>query len=430
MNVTEATRTSIASETTKPTKVRVSIAAILFITMLIAFLDRVNISVIIADQTFKTEMNIMADPTAQGLLMSFFLFCYALGNMFLGPVGDWLGPRKAVSCSILSWVFAVVMGGVATSLNVLYVSRALLGIGEAIHWPMMSKYVKNWMPPQERGKANAAWVLGLMVGPAISMPLFTWLVSAWGWRSTFWFCAFIGLAVLPLIAWTRDLPEQHKKVNKAELDYIRSGQKDEPQQRASESFWMGARVLLANPDYILNMLTYWGSTIMFWGFVTWLPAYLKGARGFSWAAMGWLSSLPFILGAIGAILYGVVSDRTGPRRAPYFAVGMIGCASFIYLGATVPDNLQAALCMALSMFFMGLNIPAAFTIVQKIAPPNLIGTAAGLHNGSSQFLGAFVPAIVGYIIGATGSYLNGLLFMVAAGAAGTCFVIILAFRKI
>ena len=41
-----------------------------------------------------------------------------------------------------------------------------------------------------------------------------------------------------------------------------------------------------------------------------------------------------------------------------------------------------------------------------------------------------MPAIVGYIIGATGSYLNGLLFMVAAGAIGTCFVIILALRKI
>ncbi|MDR3564293.1 MAG: MFS transporter [Negativicutes bacterium] len=425
-------RVQTVSAAEKPTRVRVMIIAILFITMLVAFLDRVNVAIIIADPAFKAEMNIMNDPTAQGLLMSFFLFAYALGNMFFGPIGDWLGPRKAVLISIFSWGIAVIMGGVAKTLNILYLSRVVLGVGEALHWPMMSKYIKNWMPPHERGKANAGWVLGLMIGPAISMPLYTWLVGGWGWRMSFWFCALIGFAILPLIWWTTDHPHQHKSVNKAELEYIQTGtdQEQGQQKAAATNFWPSAKVLLTNPDYILNMLTYWGSTIMFWGFMTWLPAYLKSVRGFSWAAMGWLSSLPFVLGAIGAILYGVISDKTGARRAPYFALGMIGCSSFIYLGATVQDNMAAALCMAMSMFFMGLNIPASFTIVQKIAPAHLIGTAAGLHNGSSQFLGAFVPAIVGYVIATTGSYMGGLMFMVASGAIGTCFVIILAFRKI
>jgi len=431
-NLPELSRLQPVAAIEKPTRVRVIIIAILFISMLVAFLDRVNVSIIIADPAFKSEMNIMNDPTAQGLLMSFFLFAYALGNMFFGPIGDWLGPRKAVLISIFSWGLAVIMGGVSRTLSVLYLSRVVLGVGEALHWPMMSKYIKNWMPPQERGKANAGWVLGLMIGPAISMPLYTWLVGGWGWRMSFWFCAFIGFAILPLIWWTTDHPHQHKDVNKAELEYIMAGNQPEKEQQkgTTESFWAGAKVLLTNPDYILNMLTYWGSTIMFWGFMAWLPAYLKGVRGFSWVAMGWLSSLPFILGAVGAILYGIVSDKTGPRRAPYFLVGMIGCASFIYLGATVQDNMTAALCMAMSMFFMGLNIPASFTIVQKIAPAHLIGAAAGLHNGSSQFLGAFVPAIVGYVIATTGSYMGGLLFMVTAGAIGACFVAVLSFRKI
>ena len=37
-------------------------------------------------------------------------------------------------------------------------ARLLLGVGEAMHWPMQSKFVKNWFPPGERGKANSLWL--------------------------------------------------------------------------------------------------------------------------------------------------------------------------------------------------------------------------------------------------------------------------------
>ena len=151
----------------KPTKVRIAIMAILFITVVIAFLDRVNVSIIIADPTFKSEMHIMTNPTAQGLLMSFFIFAYALSQMFLGPIGDWLGPRKTVLASIFSWGIAEIIGGVAATLNIVYLSRLLLGVVEGTHYPMMSRYVRNWMPPREWGKANAAWTMGVYVGPAI-----------------------------------------------------------------------------------------------------------------------------------------------------------------------------------------------------------------------------------------------------------------------
>jgi sugar phosphate permease len=263
------------------------------------------------------------------------------------------------------------------------------------------------------------------------MPLFAWIVSLWGWRATYWFCAVMGFAILPLVWWTKDRPEQHKSVNQAELDYIHSGSEQAPaQQKSPNKFWANAKVLLTKPDYIFNMVAFWGSTIMFWGLVAWLPAYLKGARGFSWMAMGWLSSLPFALGAVGVISYGIISDKVGGRRAPYFALSMTGSAVFIYLGAIVHDNLTAALCMAVAMGWTGVNLAATFTIIQKIAPADIIGTAVGLHNGSSQFLGAFVPAIVGYVIATTGSYMGGLMFMVSCGAVGACSAIAMTLRKV
>jgi sugar phosphate permease len=432
MAIMGVSKVSDMPQTGKPTKVRIAIMGIMFLTVLIAFLDRVNVSIIIADPAFKSEMHLMNNPTAQGSLMSFFLFTYALGNIFFGPIGDWLGPRKTVLISIFSWSISVIMGAVARTLNLLYASRLLLGTVEALHYPMMSKYVRNWTPPREWGKANAAWALGIWAGPTVALPLVAWVVKVWGWRASYWVCAAIGFAVLPLVWWTTDRPEQHKRVNKAELDYIQSGneQVQGQQKGIPKRFWANTKVLLTNPDYILNMLSYWGSTVMFWGLVAWLPAYLKQARGFSWMAMGWMSSLPFIFGAVGTILCGTISDKTGPRRAPYFAIGMVGSTSFLYLGATVQGNMTAALCMAMAMFFIGFNIPPAFTIVQKIAHSELVGTAVGLQNGSSQFVGAFVPMMVGYVIATTGSYLSGLMFMVVAGALGACCATALSIRKI
>jgi sugar phosphate permease len=409
-----------------------AIMAILFLVILVGFLDRVNISIIIADPTFKSEMHIMNNPTAQGLLMSLFLFTYAIVQVFFGPVGDWLGARKISLICVFCWGIAEIIGGLARVLNTLYLSRLLLGAVEALPYPMMSKYVRAWMPPRDWGKASAAWTVGVYVGPCISMPLFAWIVAGWGWRATYWFCAAIGFAILPLIFWTKDRPEQHKSVNQAELAYIRSGSESAPAQQktAPANFWANAKVLLTKPDYIFNMVAFWGSTIMWWGLVTWLPTYLKAVRGFSWMAMGWLSSLPYALGVLGVIGYGIISDKVGGRRAPYFALSMTGSAVFIYLGAIVHDNLTAALCMAVAVGWTGVNLVATFTILQKIAPENIMGTAAGLHNGSAQFLGAFVPAIVGYVIATTGSYMGGLMFMVSCGAVGACSAILMTLRKV
>jgi sugar phosphate permease len=416
------------------TKVRAIVIFVAFLTLLIAYLDRVNVSIIIADPQFKAEMGIANNPLAQGLLMSFFLFAYGGGMIVLGPLGDYLGPRKGTLFAIGSWSVALAMGAITRTINLLYASRFILGLGEALHMPMLNKYTKNWIPPLERGKANSGWGLGFMIGPAITLPLFTYLVGSLGWRKGFWFCAFAGLAVLPVIWWTKDKPGQHKSVNQAELDYILSGQKSEltQEKQAAASFWTNLRQLVTNLNYLLNVFTYWGSAVMWWGFAAWLPAYLKVARGFSWKQMGWLSSLPYVLGALATILVGYISDRYTPnRRAAYCAVGMAGCALSIYLGATLQNNLSAAYCMAMAMFFVGLHNPMSWTILQKIVPSNLVGTAAGLHNGTSQFIGAFVPAFMGYLISVShGSYTAGLMFLVVAGCLSACTGTILALRKV
>jgi MFS family permease len=217
--------TPLAAAVEAPTKVRVWLAALLSFTLLVAYLDRVNVSVLIASPRFLEDMGLKNNPVGQGLLMSFFLVAYGLGNVLLGPVGDRLGPRKAMTIALIGWTIPCCIGAVARSVSVLYASRFLLGAGEAMHYPMQSSYVKNWFPLQERAKANSSWIFGQMIGPGIAMPLFAAIVGAYGWRATFWLCAILGVVVTPCIWYfTTDRPEQHRGVNKAELEHILKGQ--------------------------------------------------------------------------------------------------------------------------------------------------------------------------------------------------------------
>ena len=88
--------------------------------------------------------------------------------------------------------------------------RFLLGAGEAVVYPASNQFVARWIPAQERGIANGWIFAGVGAGAGLSPPLITYFMLHYGWRSSFWACAIIGLiagAVWYLTA--RDEPAEH-----------------------------------------------------------------------------------------------------------------------------------------------------------------------------------------------------------------------------
>ena len=416
----------------KPTRQRVILVLILLVTLLIAYLDRVNVSVLLADNAFLTEMGIKGQPMQMGLLMTVFLIFYGISNVFLSPLGDILGPRKAMSLSILLWGISLIIGGIASTFTIMLAGRVILGIGEGMHWPMQSKYVKNWFPPHERGKANAVWVVGLMAGPAIAMPFLTWAIQSYGWRVSFFMLVAFGL--LPLILlwfYTTDFPNQHKSVNQAERDLIESGQKAEKEMEAQAghtTVWENMKVFIFNYRFWLVTLYYFCLASIFWGTMAWLPSYLKVARNFSWAAMGAFASLPYILGIASVLASGYISDKMG-RRAPVCIVSMLGAAAGIYFGAYAPDNTTAAILISFGIASIGLGIAPAWALVQQIVPGKAIGAGAGMMNGVSNGGSAFSPVLMGFFISISGSYVGGLMFLVGLAVFAAFCASVLAYQK-
>lgn len=413
---------SIASERAeRPTHQRHLLAAILLLVVFVSYIDRVNVSILVVDNDFLTQMGIVGQSVQKGLLMTLFLVAYGIGNVVLSPLGDSIGPRKAMSISVILWGASLAIGGFAPTFAIILISRIVLGLGEGMHFPMQSKYIKEWYPPSERGKANAVWQTGMAIAPAVAMPFFTFIIAMTGWRSSFFILLAFGIVPLAAIWFlTADTPRAHPRVNALELDHIEKGllterEKGDSAQKISLSERL--KSFVGNYQFWLLVVYYVVHTSVLWGAMTWLPSYLKEARGFSWAAMGALASLPWILGVATKILSGYLCDKLG-RRAPVILFAMIGVGLGVYLGATATDNMTSAIFLAFGIGSIGLGGPAAWTLLQDIVPGKGVSTGAGLMNGLGNGFSALAPVAIGFLITVTGSYAGGLFYLVGCAMLG------------
>lgn len=414
------------------TRQRFWLVAILLFSVMVAYFDRVNVSVLVANDAFLVDMGIKGKPVQIGMLMTFFLVAYGFGNLVLSSLGDAIGPRKTMAIAILVWGAAMLMGGLAQSFAVILASRLLLGLGEGMHFPMQSTYVKKWFPRQERARANAVWFIGTSLAPALAMPVFAWLIASYGWRESFYACVLVGFLPLYFIWFhTTDTPRTHPRVNAGELRHIESGlEPDAPAGKKADRAVIRENLLLLarNHRFWLLVVYYAVHNFVYWGLLTWLPTYLKNSRGFSWSQMGMLSSLPFILSIVCKLLGGWASDWVG-RRAPFCVLATLGAAASLFLTARVTDNLAAAGLICLGMGVLTLGAPLAFTMLQEMVPGRAISQGVGIMNGLSFFFASLGPVFIGFFIGLPDGFTWSLYFLAFLAFVGTLATSVLALQK-
>ncbi|MDR2826231.1 MAG: MFS transporter, partial [Deltaproteobacteria bacterium] len=200
---------------------RFVVVLVLFVGIAVAYMDRVNVSVLAANQAFLTDMGIKGDPVSIGMIMSVFLVFYGLANFLVSKFNRIMGARKAMMLSIAMWMLSLLVGGLAPSFAVMLLARVILGMGEGFYYPLQSVIVKQWIPPKERGKANAAWSIGQSLAPALAMPALSYIIALWGWRESFH--ALLPITALPLFMLAylvTDTPEENKRVGAEEAALI------------------------------------------------------------------------------------------------------------------------------------------------------------------------------------------------------------------
>ncbi|EDV1593724.1 MFS transporter, partial [Salmonella enterica subsp. salamae] len=92
---------------------RYMIVVTLFFSLAVAYMGRVIVSVLAANEGFLHDMGIAGQPVKVGLLMTSFLIAYGLSNFVLSPLGNKWGPRKGILIAMILCGVSMILGGVA-----------------------------------------------------------------------------------------------------------------------------------------------------------------------------------------------------------------------------------------------------------------------------------------------------------------------------
>ncbi|HEU0229706.1 MAG TPA: MFS transporter [Burkholderiaceae bacterium] len=380
----------------------------------ISYIDRVNISV--AAPLIRDEMGL--SNLELGLVFSAFAYPYAAMQIFGGWLADRFGPRKVLITLSLIWGAATVLTGFVGSVIALLVMRFALGIGEGGAFPTATRAFTYWMPVTQRGVAQGITHSFSRLGGAITPPLVVLIIALAGWRESFIVLGAISLVWTVLFIFVfRDNPAEHPRVTPAELAEINAGRVEQPKKEKGPTPW--GRLIKGMWKVTFVDFCYGWSL---WVYLTWLPSYLKDARGFDLKAMAIFTALPLLAGVVGDTLGGVVSDKllrkTGNIRFARVSVltfGLVGALLCMVPMVSMKDPLMAVLLLSLSFFCLELTNAVLWSLPIDIAG-DYAGTAAGMMNTGFGVAGMISPVVFGFLIQSTGSY--HLPFLVSAGLLG------------
>ena len=291
-------------QTGKPTRVRVAITVITFLSIVIAYFDRGNLSV--ASTIIMKEHGWNAEQW--GSILSAFFVGYLILQIPAGWLADKIGGKRVLAAGVAWWSIFTGLTPMAGSLNSLWFVRSLMGVGEAVTFPAETAIASKWIPSKERARSQAWNLSGMALSLAVSVPISAWIISIFGWPSVFYISSLLGLIwVVIWLLFAKDNPSKHKLVNVAELALI---EEDQTEKTVSQTNWRA--VAKAAPVWALA-INYFFQNYSWYLYLTWLPGYLVMARHFSILKMGIYGMLPYLGGFVAANLAGNISDKLIPR---------------------------------------------------------------------------------------------------------------------
>src|SRR6202035_5744594 len=150
-----------------------------------------------------------------------FQAAYAAGMICVGWLVDRVGTRLGYALAMAFWSLASMAHAVGSSFTSFVIARSALGFGEAGVFPASIKTVAEWFPKKERAFATGIFNAGTNAGAIITPLVVPWIALHWGWRSAFLLTGALGFVWLVFWLLIYRKPDEHPRVSKAELDYIR-----------------------------------------------------------------------------------------------------------------------------------------------------------------------------------------------------------------
>ncbi|MCC7084370.1 MAG: MFS transporter [Pirellulales bacterium] len=406
-------------------RVTVHLIPYLFFLYILAYLDRVNVSV--------AQLGMELPASEQGLGFTRSTIGFGAGLFFWGywileipstlSVVRWGARWVFVRILVLWGVCATLVGfiGLPIAAKVFgwfsflpgqffdelptnakyqfYFLRFMLGFFEGGFLPSVIMYLSLWFRSQDRAKAIALFMAAIPLSSAIGLPLSGLLLGVHWLGMPGWRWIFIIEGILPIFAgittlfFLPDRPEKAKWLTPQEKDWLSNEFDAEHQSKQGHGHWAWLHHL---GIVLLLTAVYFGQNVMGYGLSMFMPAIIKSQSGVTSQVASFLATVPFALAFIGILFNGWHSDRTRERFwhvAASLAMTSIG----LYLAAALDSVPLAAVTVMMLMvgFCMYAHLPAFWPIVTIYLGAAAAASAIGFINMVGN-LGGFVgPNIVG-----------------------------------
>ncbi len=407
----------IKDSITSPTRKRFGILGLVFISVVINYLDRSNISV--AASALSDDLNL--NKVKMGLIFSAFGWTYASLQIPGGIIVDKIKARILYTILLVLWSIGTLLQGFINSFIALVGLRASIGIFEAPSFPINNTIATKWFPEEERASAIAFYTSGQYIGLAFLTPLLAYIQSELGWRGLFIFSGIIG--IIWAIVWYlfyRD-PENHKGMNQQELEHIQKGETKVKKNIKPFSLSDLKHAFIYKKLWGLYLGQFClGSTFIF--FLTWFPTYIEEQKEIDLMKSGIMGSIPFLGAFLGVIISGLLSDRLiklgiskeVARKAPVI-VGLLLSSSIIFANYT---NNPEITIVFLTLAFFGTGFASiSWVFVSTIAPKEHIGLIGGVFNLMGGLSAVIVPIVIG-VLAKDGNFEPALLFIASIAIIG------------
>jgi ACS family hexuronate transporter-like MFS transporter len=354
-----------------------------------------------------------------GNLVFAFQAAYAVGMLLVGRLVDRFGVRLGYAMTMIFWSLASMCHALATSLTGFMIARASLGFAESGVFPCSIKSVAEWFPNKERSFAIGIFNAGANVGAIITPLLVPWIAIHWGWRWAFILTGGIGFIWVVLWLMLYRKPEDHRRVSKAELEYIRS----DPAGPTTRMKWLSLASYRQTWAFVVGKFLI---DPVWWFYLYWVPDFLQRKHGLALMQIGVPILVIYVISDIGSVAGGWFSSSLIKRgRSVNFArkATMLICAlcilpiMFAYRvesmwGAVVIIGLAAGGHQGFSA-----NL---FAVPSDTFPAQAVGSVVGMGGMAGAIGGMLIAKVVGYTLQWTGSY------MVPFFIAGSSYLLALA----
>jgi DHA1 family inner membrane transport protein len=328
-------------------------------------------------------------PTA-GYLISVYALAVTIGAPLLTMIGSRF-PRKSVLIGLMGiFIAGNLLSATAEGFGMLMAGRVVAAFAHGAFFGIGAVVAAALVEPGRGARAIAMMFTGLTLANVVGVPMGTLLGQHFGWRSTFWVVA--GLGVLGMLGVLALVPRQPRPAGggvRHELAVFRDGQV----WLALAMTAVGCAGLFASFSYVAPMMTEAAGYSS--GAVTWLVMLfgaglvignLVGGRLADRALMPGLYRVLALLTLVLAA-YAFTVHSPIPAAVTLFLLGAVGFATVAPFQKRVLDKAAGAPELASAVNIGAFNLGNALG-----AWLGGVGLDAGLGYGSPNWIGALLAA--------------------------------------